>query len=173
MGRLSNPPEPLETLVGQGIAVTPLLAERALKRARHSPIGSRSANLNNEGQLSNPVKPSPQVGRAIQVSRATTTKSNRVQKRLRTADIDELVAAYSAGVCVHLVAQRFALHRSTVMSHLRRRNVPPRQILTVSDHDTSTPPPTYTRVANHWPQSPPGSTLIHQQSTLTPKRYRI
>ncbi len=136
MGRLSNPPEPLETLVGQRIAFTSVVAKRASKRARHSPIGSRSADLNNKGQLSNPVNPSPQDRRATHVPRSTTAKSNRVQKRLRTADIDELVAAYRAGVRVHVLAQRFAVHRTTVMTHLRRRHIPPRPILTVWDHDT-------------------------------------
>jgi hypothetical protein len=135
-GRLSNPAEPLETLVGRGIAVSAAADKRAARRANHSPDGCRSADHNDEGQLSNPPNESPRAGPVMPLSATIEqSRSSRVQKRLRIAEVDELVAAYRAGGRVDALAARFDVHRTTVIAHLRRRHIKRRTTLTAWDHD--------------------------------------
>lgn len=64
--------------------------------------------------------------------------SNQVLKRLLTAEVDELVEGYRAGGRVDDLAQRFGVHRTTVMTHLRRRHITPRPILTAWDQGALT-----------------------------------
>jgi DNA-binding MarR family transcriptional regulator len=45
------------------------------------------------------------------------------QHRLKPEEIDELVHAYKAGELIKDLADRFSIHRSTVMAHLQRRDV--------------------------------------------------
>ena len=139
MGRLSNPPGPLETLVGQGIGASCDRNERASRSARHSPSDSHSARQNNQGQLSNPLNKSPGTDAGAQVTTATQPfSSNQVLKRLRTGEVDDLVDSYRAGGRIDDLAQRFGVHRTTVMTHLHRRHISPRPILTAWDDDALT-----------------------------------
>ncbi|QXQ12922.1 hypothetical protein [Skermania piniformis] len=41
--------------------------------------------------------------------------------------MDQLVGDYLAGMSVNSLAERYGIHRATVFSHLRRRNVPSRR----------------------------------------------
>lgn len=49
------------------------------------------------------------------------------QTFLTAAEVDALVGDYLAGMCVKALAERYGIHRATVFSHLRRRNVPSRR----------------------------------------------
>lgn len=44
-------------------------------------------------------------------------------RKLTAAEVDELVAAYLAGVDLKALGERFGMHRQTVRAHLRRRGV--------------------------------------------------
>lgn len=46
------------------------------------------------------------------------------QTFLSASEVDQLVGAYLAGMSVKSLAERYGIHRATVFSHLRRRNVP-------------------------------------------------
>ncbi|MFV0318577.1 MAG: hypothetical protein ACK5O2_16645, partial [Microthrixaceae bacterium] len=49
------------------------------------------------------------------------------QTFLTAAEVDALVGDYLAGMSVKALAERYGIHRATVFSHLRRRNVPSRR----------------------------------------------
>ncbi len=49
------------------------------------------------------------------------------QTFLTAAEVDQLVGDYLAGMSVNSLAERYGIHRATVFSHLRRRNVPSRR----------------------------------------------
>ena len=49
------------------------------------------------------------------------------QTFLTAVEVDALVGDYLAGMSVQALAERFGIHRATVVSHLRRRNVPSRR----------------------------------------------
>jgi predicted DNA-binding protein (UPF0251 family) len=49
------------------------------------------------------------------------------QTSLTASEVDALVGDYLAGMRVKALAERYGIHRATVFSHLRRRNVPSRR----------------------------------------------
>ena len=49
------------------------------------------------------------------------------QTFLTASEVDALVGDYLAGMGVKALAERYGIHRATVFSHLRRRNVPRRR----------------------------------------------
>ncbi len=49
------------------------------------------------------------------------------QTFLTASEVDALVGDYLAGMSVKTLAERYGIHRATVFSHLRRRNVPSRR----------------------------------------------
>ncbi|SNU02606.1 hypothetical protein SAMN06298212_1452 [Ruaniaceae bacterium KH17] len=49
------------------------------------------------------------------------------QTFLTASEVDQLVGDYLAGMSVKTLAERYGIHRATVFSHLRRRNVPSRR----------------------------------------------
>jgi hypothetical protein len=50
------------------------------------------------------------------------------QTFLTALEVDALVGDYLAGKSVKDLAERLGIHRATVFSHLRRRNVPSRRL---------------------------------------------
>ena len=104
MGRLSNPPDPLETLTGQGIAGSGDVRGKRSKTAKARPSASGSGRPENTGRLSNPG-------------------DETVQRRLTDADVDELVTGYQAGRSLPDLAEDFGVHRRTVAAHLEQRGV--------------------------------------------------
>jgi hypothetical protein len=78
MGRLSNPPDLLETLSAQGFAGPADERHKNSNPARRSPGPSKPAGRTNPGQVSNPRRLS-------------------VQRRRTSVDVDELVIGYHAG----------------------------------------------------------------------------
>ena len=110
-GQLSNPREKLETLYPQGSRGggrrqngTPRAAELAIR-------GSDDGPSQEKGQLSNPTSP---------------RSTGQSQRRLKAAEIDRLLAAYSAGDLVNDIAARFGVSRTTVIGHVTRRGLPRR-----------------------------------------------
>jgi hypothetical protein len=83
------------------------------------------------GQPSNveppgPVRPTPAPVRGLR----------QHQHRLETQQVLQLVAAYVAGATVQDLTQQFAIHRTTVLEHLKRQGVarrPHRRKLTEQD----------------------------------------
>jgi hypothetical protein len=139
MGRLSNPPVPLETLAGQGIAGSRETRERAPSRPDRALGASAQGDREERGRLSNPWIEPTTVRGAEQASAATARPGpHRTQTRLHTVEVDELVAAYRAGDGVEQLAERFGVHRSTVLAHLGRRQVQLRSTFTTWDHDALT-----------------------------------
>ena len=49
------------------------------------------------------------------------------QTFLTASEVDALIGDYLAGMSVKALAERYGIHRATVFSHLRRRNVPSRR----------------------------------------------
>ena len=49
------------------------------------------------------------------------------QTFLTADEVDALVGDYLAGMGLRQLAERYGIHRATVFSHLRRRNVPSRR----------------------------------------------
>jgi DNA invertase Pin-like site-specific DNA recombinase len=50
-------------------------------------------------------------------------KNVRSQRRLIPNRVDELIAAYGAGAPINELARAFAIHRTTVMAHIKHRGV--------------------------------------------------
>ena len=104
MGRLSNPAEPLETLVGQGLQSPRRRQNIRARRPRQAPAASETAPQETTGRLSNPG-PRP------------------IQRRLNAADIADLVAGYRAGQSLSDLAKEFRIHHRTVTAHLEQCGV--------------------------------------------------
>jgi hypothetical protein len=139
MGRLSNPPETLEFLAGQGIACSSETRENAAKRAKRARSPSGSGDREETGRLSNPsIEPTGMVTAAHAPASTEQPRPRRTQKRLRGVEVDEMVAAYRTGDSVDELAERFDVHRTTAMAHLRRRRVEPRVPFTAWDPEALT-----------------------------------
>ena len=92
----------------------------------------RYSNLSEQGELlrhlleivpNGPPKPTFQT-------------KKQVQRRLRPKEIDDLVAAYQAGISVYELADHHRIHRATVSLLLERRGVPRRYRLVEGDRIT-------------------------------------
>jgi hypothetical protein len=100
MGRLSNPREALENIFDLDFHPTTssyLVAPEDTKRLSRGP---GSGVQEEKGQLSNPVL-----------------------RRLSPVEVSELVRAYQEGTRINDLASRFIIHRTTVISHVRRAGV--------------------------------------------------
>ena len=104
MGRLSNPPDQVETLTGQGIAGSGDGRGKRSKTAKRSLSSSGSGRSENTGRPSNPGQPA-------------------IQRRLTDADVDRLVAGYQAGHTLGDLADKFGVHCRTVARHLEQRGI--------------------------------------------------
>ena len=104
MGRLSNPPDPVETLTGQAIAGSGDGRGTAAGSPKRSHGQSDSGGPNNAGRLSNP-------------------RGGAIQRRLTDADVDRLVARYQAGRSLPALAEDLGVHRRTIAAHLDLRGV--------------------------------------------------
>jgi len=134
MGRLSNPPDTLESVAEQRFhdaSAVNQKAPRALKRASDSP---RTDDPNNKGRLSNPTE-SSQHGDDGRVDSPTAGRSMRrpgppVLRRLTPSQIEDVVAGYQSGRSLNDLAQEFGIHHRTVAGHLERLGVARRVNLT-------------------------------------------
>lgn len=89
---------------------------------------------------------------------ATTAQPgpHRTQTRLRTVDVDDLVAAYGAGDSIEQLADRYDVHRTTVIAHLSRRQVQLRPTFTPWDYDA------LTAAAAHYAEGASLATVAHR-----------
>ncbi len=88
------------------------------------------------GHYSNPALGQPTADSSAAVERTTPpTPRAQLPRRLQTIEVDEMVAAYLAGDTVNDLAQRFGVHRTTVMAHLTRRAAKRPEISTVKWDD--------------------------------------
>ena len=99
LGQLSNT---LSSLLSQVVEV--ILAEpEPFVGVSSADNYTESVDLNNKGRLSNPPR--------------------QVQRRLKPDQIRELVEGYVAGELIDDLAERFLVHRVTVMAHVKRAGV--------------------------------------------------
>jgi AraC-like DNA-binding protein len=119
LGRLSNPPETLESIAGQGVVSSSGTHEGPSKQAICSPTASESDVQEVPGRLSNPAlatdtRPSPQP-------------PGQLQRRLSAADVDQLCASYVSGKSIDELARSYGVNRTTIISHLDKEGVPRRR----------------------------------------------
>jgi hypothetical protein len=110
LGRLSNPPETLETVPGPGVVSSGDGREQPTKQQICSPTASESNVQEIPGRLSNPA-PRP------------------VQRRLSAGDIDDICAAYASGTLIDALARSHGVNRTTIISHLDQHGVPRRRVV--------------------------------------------
>jgi transposase-like protein len=121
LGRLSNPPETLETIAGQEVARSGEPHDEPPKQAICSPIASESDVQETPGRLSNPARandtpPSPQP-------------RHQVQRRLSTSDVDEICQSYVSGYSIDELARSHGVNRTTIITHLDQHGVPRRRVV--------------------------------------------
>jgi hypothetical protein len=104
MGRLSNPPDTVETLTGQGVVAAGEVLGKTSGSAEGPDEASHLRREEEKGQLSNP-------------------DGKPIQRRLTDVDVDELVTGYRAGRSLPDLADDFGVHRRTVATHLEQRGV--------------------------------------------------
>lgn len=106
MGRLSNPPETLESVPDQRGWAAPSTSRTASKGPKR-PVGvPQAGDLEEKGRLSNPV-----------------------QRRLSADEIDDLARLYRQGATIDALGRRYGVHRTTIITHLDRRGVPRRRVV--------------------------------------------
>jgi len=106
MGRLSNPPETLKSASDQGGHDSHPPGRTTSKDAKRSSNASESGDLEEKGQLSNPV-----------------------QRRLSEADVDALTHLYEDGASIDVLGRRYRVHRTTVIRHLDHQGVARRGVV--------------------------------------------
>jgi transposase-like protein len=121
LGRLSNPPETLENVTGQGVESTREAQEEPPKQAIWSPTASKPDVQETPGRLSNP-------------SRATDTPPSpepphQVQRRLTPTDVDDISASYVSGSSIDELARSYGVNRTTIIKHLDNQGVPRRRVV--------------------------------------------
>jgi hypothetical protein len=120
-GRLSNPPETLATLAGQGVESSHDAHEYPSKQAICSPTASGTARQDTPGRLSNPSVPSGPL--------PSPRPPRQVQRRLSTSDVDEISASYTSGKSIDELARSYRVNRTTIIKHLDKQGVPRRRVV--------------------------------------------
>jgi lambda repressor-like predicted transcriptional regulator len=106
LGRLSNPPATLESVPEQGVHTAP------------PPMRTTSNGLKRPSELRGPGDPE-EKGRL----------SNRVQRRLSAAEIEQLIRLHPQGASIDALACRYQVHRTTVIHHLDRAGIARRRVV--------------------------------------------
>ncbi len=109
LGRLSNS-ETLESLAVQGVERAREAHDEPAKQAICSPTGPESDIQEVPGRLSNP-SPRP------------------VQRRLSTADVDDICATYVSGTSIDALARSHGVNRTTIIARLDQHGVPRRRVV--------------------------------------------
>ena len=113
MGRLSNPPEPLETLIELGLQSPGRRQIRRARRIGRSPAAPEKILQKTTGRLSNPV-----------------------QHRLSRTEIEQLIGQYRHGSSIDTLSRRYQIHRTTVMHHLNQSDVTRRTVARKMNDET-------------------------------------
>ena len=74
-----------------------------------------------------PDEHASEVPDALTLWEPARKEGSRRQRRLTELQIEELVSSRLQGEEIDLIAERFGVHRNTVMAHLARRSVPGRR----------------------------------------------
>ena len=133
-GRLSNPPDTLETAPEQGFLVEPS-ARRKPQKAISPPANRPGAGApDNRGQHSNPGSKALRADvdgvYSPTASGAARRPTKPVQRRLTPSEVAGIADEYQHGHSLDEVARAFGIHRQTVADHLehlgiaRRANLP-------------------------------------------------
>ena len=121
LGRLSNPPETLETVTGPGVVSYGDGREQATKQPICSPTASETNGQEDPGRLSNP---------APTTSTPLKPEARRpVQRRLSAGDVDEICTAYISGNSINQLARQHGVNRTTIIKHLDSHGVPRRRVV--------------------------------------------
>jgi lambda repressor-like predicted transcriptional regulator len=106
MGRLSNPPETLDSVPEQG-GWAPPPPRWTTSKVPKRPVGlPEPGDPEEKGRLSNPVL-----------------------RRLIADEIDELAGLYREGATIDALGRRYGVHRTTIIHHLDRQGVPRRRVV--------------------------------------------
>ena len=115
MGRLSKPPDAINTIVEQGRS-----ERRRPPRASQPPAAPDAT----------PRRAEPQEKRG--------RLSNPVLRRLTDAEIKQMIQQYRAGASIETLVRRYEVHRTTVMAHLERAgNARPRMVRKMTDQSVA------------------------------------
>lgn len=126
-GRLSNPPDTLETVSEQGLLVEPAADRKPQKAAKRSSRRPGAGGPDNKGQHSNPGSMALSTD-VDEVDSPTADGAARrptkpVQHRLTPSELEAMAAAYQHGRSLDELAREFGVHRRTVADHLERLGV--------------------------------------------------
>lgn len=101
----------------------------AVDSGKHENGSDRIFVVDLGGRLSNPTSV---LARALKQPTRSPNRPGRhevqLQHRLDEHEVDELATAYCDGATIEQLAAQFCIHRTTVMSHLDRREMPRRRI---------------------------------------------
>ena len=120
LGRLSNPPDTVETLTEQGVAPFLWAHAEPPKPTIDSPTASESDLQEVPGRLSNPA---PATDTPPQQS------PHQVQRRLSACDVDDICAGYVRRRSIDELARSYGVNRTTIIKHLDQRSVPRRRLV--------------------------------------------
>ena len=121
LGRLSNPPETLETVAGQGVVSPSGSHESTSNHAICSPTASESDLPEVPGRLSN-LAPATETPLSLR-------SPHRVQRRLSIADVNDICESYVSGSSIDELARSRQVHRTTIIKHLDQHGVPRRGVV--------------------------------------------
>ncbi len=121
LGRLSNPPEILETVAGQGVRSARQAHEEPPMQAICSSVASESDVEEVPGRLSNPALATD--------TPPSLQPPHRVQRRLSAADLNDICANYVGGCSIDELARSHRVNRTTVIKHLDQHGVPRRRVV--------------------------------------------
>ena len=132
LGRLSNPAEPLETLVGQGITDAREVPEEGLEHQECAPRPSEPDRQDPSSPLSNPAPPAASPARGLTRDDRDIPPpqpARKVQRRLPASGIDELSQRYVDGTSIDELARAFSVNRTTIIRHLDTQGAPRRRVV--------------------------------------------
>ena len=126
-GRLSNPPDALETAPEQRLLVDQAAGRKPQRAPKRSSKRPRVGGLDTRGQHSNPSSgalradfdgvDSPTAG----IAARRPMKS--VQRRLTPSEVAAIATEYQHGHSLDDLAREFGVHRRTVADHLERLGI--------------------------------------------------
>lgn len=127
MGRLSNPPDTLETVAQQGSRDAPATGGKSPSTAIRSSNPSEDRGSNNKGQLSNPASMAlcgdDDGANPPTAGRSTRRPGPPVQRRLTPSQLEAVAARYQSGRSLNDLAREFGVHHRTLADHLERLGI--------------------------------------------------
>jgi AraC-like DNA-binding protein len=113
MGRLSNPPEAVDTIADQGRSKPRQPTQAAEETMATTGTRHSSGPQEETGRLSNPV-----------------------QHRLSRTEIEQMIDLYRQGSSIDTLSRRYEIHRTTVMHHLDQSDVARRTVARKMNDET-------------------------------------